>query len=669
MATPLILVVNLGATSSKFALFSGETCQAEQSTSLDAALVRASSAEQRTVRLEHLRGFLSSCRVAPSSLAAVAARGGLMKPLPRRGVYQVDALMLDDLSSERYGAHPASLSAPIAADLLQMEHLDIPLFVVDPITIDTLWDEARVSGVPEVMRKGRYHALNVHSTARRAAALLGIELHNSRLVVGHFGSGVSICSLHNGRCVDVNDAQLGEGPFSVSRAGSLPLRGVLDLAYAEKERRTLEQRLSRAAGLSAYTGTADFQEVEHQLERGDSKAHSAYNAMVFQSIKYLAAAAGALGQRPDAIVLTGGMLKSKRFADDLRRGVEWLAPVISLPGEDEMPALAIAALHALQGLEPINSYEQAEDALAAPPRTMQELIRRATTGGTGRFIVAGADLPDIAETVRYCREHGITNFTLLGPKLETAAVMAAQGLNPAELDIRDSVDVVADALALVREDGHAALVKGNCNTAALLKGVLDCLPKDHRPFLSHVAVIENPLSGKLVGITDGGLNVELTLEKKIGLVENAGQMFRALGVGRPHILLAAGMEDKGQDIAPIADAREIVRRHRAGEWPGLVIDGPFGIDVGLSGESAAIKKITSPVGGHADVVVCPSLEACNFAVKMVVLQTGQPWAGLIVGGPFPVVMGSRADTALARVASIALSQLVASGMDNLRAPA
>jgi len=669
MSEPHILVVNLGAASSKFALFAGTECLTEASVPLSNEVARLSPADQRPVRLAHLHEFLRQHNVQAGSLAGVASRGGLMKPLSTLGVYRVDGAMVEDLASERYGSHPASLSAILAYDFSQSQQPAIPVFVVDPITTDTLWDEARLSGVPEIVRSGRHHALNVHRVSRLAAERLGKPLHACNLVVGHFGSGVSICSVVGGRVVDVNDAQLGEGPFSVARAGTLPIRGVLDLAYAEPDRKRLEQRVARASGMAAYVGTAGFPEIERLLSEGSGEAHRAYRAMVFQSAKYLAAAAGALGAPPDAIVLTGGLMNSERFTADIEQRICWLAPVICLPGEEEMAALAEGVYAALRGAVPVFEYGEAETPSEAPPRMFSEVLSRALRTERCAFVVAGGNQAEVAETVCYCLDEGIRGFTLVGPASEITAALVAEGVSAEVVRIVDSNDVVSDAIAFVKATPRAVLVKGNCNTAALLKAVLDCLPKDRRPFLSHVAVIENPMGGRLVGITDGGLNVEPDLEKKIAIMENAIAAFLALGVKRPHVLLAAGMEDKGQDVPAIADAREIVKRHRDGAWPEAVIDGPFGFDVGLSSEAAALKGIRSDVAGRADIILTPSLESCNFAVKAVTLYSGQPWAGLVVGGPFPVIVGSRSDDAPSRVASIAFARLVTAGMAKLAAKA
>lgn len=662
MSTRPILVINLGAVSSKIALFDGDSCVADRSYPLDDTQAKLPLAQQRALRLEHVRKFMADEAVDTAHLLAIAARGGLMKPLARPGVYRVDQPMVDDLMSERFGSHPASLSAPIAYDLAAELGGGAGVFVVDPISTDTLWDEARVSGVPEVQRFGRHHALNVRRAARHAAMQLGKPLYGCKLVVGHFGSGVSICTVDGGRVVDVNDAQLGEGPFSVARAGTLPIHGVLDLAYSAPERKKLEQRLSRAAGMCAYVGTSDFREVEKKLDAGDPEAHATYRAMVFQSIKYLAAAAGALGGQPDAIVLTGGLLKSRRFCADLVSGVAWLGRVETFPGEDEMAALAEGVNNVLLGREPAYVYAEAEHSAEVPPRDFAELVKRAAHAGGCKFVVAGGHLGEIAETVRYCAEHGITGFTLVGPQAEMAEMLKAEGVDSGQVTLVDSAEVVPDAIRIVRENPGSVLVKGNCNTAALLKSVLECLPKENRPFLSHIAVIESPAAGRLMAMTDGGLNVDPDLAKKIGIMHNALAAFIALGVKKPHVMLAAGMEDKGQDLPAIADAREIVKHHRAGEWPQAVIDGPFGLDVAVNSEAAAIKGIKSAVAGRADIVVTPNLESCNFAIKAAVFYSGRPWAGLVVGGPFPVIVGSRSDDALSRVASIALAQLVAAGM-------
>lgn len=662
MADALILVVNLGASSSKFALYRGHQAIAETSLALSDADARLPLTQQRPLRLLQLQGFLAEQQTEAEQLVALAARGGMMKPLSRRGVIRVDTQMLADLESARYGEHPSNLSALIATDLLSAAGLQRPVYVVDPVSVDTLCDAARLSGVPGIQRSGRHHALNVQYVASHAAERLGQPLHQLHLVVAHFGSGVSICSIRRGRVIDVNDAQLGEGPFSVTRAGSLPIEGLLQLAETHQDHTELRRILARQSGMAGYTGTGDFREIVRRLESGDSAAMRAYQGMLFQSAKYVAAYSGSLGRRPDAIVLTGAMMHSESFRNELRSRVDWIAPVLLFPGEAELQALADGVAGVLEGSETAFAYSEIPTPAEAPPHGFDELISRAVDCPQLGFVIAGADHPEVAETVAYCLGHGFSGFVLVGNRQQIEHELTDAKVDISSVEIIDSTDSVSDAIQAVQARPGSVLVKGQCDSAALLRGVLATLPHGEKPFLSHCAVFEDAISGRLIGITDGGLNVAPDLQGKQEILSNAIAMFQALGVRRPHAMLAAGMEDKGQDLPAISDAREIVRLHHAGKWPEAVVDGPFGMEVALSSQAAMRKGIHSPVAGRADIIVTPNLESCNFSVKLAVIYTGQPWGGLILGGPFPVVLGSRADDVHNRVCSIALARLVTAGM-------
>ncbi|MEZ5339267.1 MAG: butyrate kinase [bacterium] len=664
MDEQLILVVNLGASSSKLAIFRGHEMLQEDNLRLDDQQARMPLLEQLPLRLAQLRSFLLAHSLEIDRFSAVAARGGMMKPLSRRGVIRVDDAMLDDLRSCRYGEHPSSLSALCAVELLREGNAELPVFVVDPVSVDTLCDEARMSGVPGIERRGRHHALNVHHVAVQAAERLKRPLHQLQLVVAHFGSGVSICSVRRGRVVDVNDAQLGEGPFSVARAGSLPIEGLLQLAEDHEDHVALRRTLSRYSGMAGYTGTGDFREIERRLEEGDNAALRSYDAMLFQSAKYVAAYAGSLGQRPDAVVITGAMLHSTRFLNDLRERIAWIAPVYSFPGEAELQALADGVAGVLEGSETAFAYSEIPTPHEAPPHGFNELIRRAADCPPLGFVVAGAASQEVAETVAMAHAHGFSGFVLVGERSAVEQELAGAGVDRSTVEIIDSTDIVADAIREVQSRRGSVLVKGKCDTARLLRGVLGTLPHEEKPFLSHCAVFEDEISGRLIGITDGGLNVAPDINGKMGMLGNAIRMFHALGHRRPHAMLAAGMEDKGQDLPAIRDAVEMVRMHREeGRWADAVVDGPFGMDVALSAQAAMRKGIRSPVAGRADIIVTPNLEACNFSVKLAVIYTGQPWGGLVLGGPFPVIVGSRADEVANRVCSIALARLVSAGLD------
>jgi butyrate kinase len=166
-----------------------------------------------------------------------------------------------------------------------------------------------------------------------------------------------VAALQGGRIIDVNDALLGMGPFSPDRAGALPVGGVVELCFSGKySKKELVDKFSKNSGLIAYLGEADLRKVEDMIESGDQKALLCFNAMAYQIAKEIGAAATALRGEFEAIILTGGMANSKRLIDELTGHVAWMKPVIVVPGEFEMEALAAAGVRFLGGEEKLKTY-------------------------------------------------------------------------------------------------------------------------------------------------------------------------------------------------------------------------------------------------------------------------------------------------------------------------
>ena len=152
-----------------------------------------------------------------------------------------------------------------------------------------------------------------------------------------------------------------EGAFSTERSGGLPLLKVVQLCFSGKYTlQTLWQALNREGGLYSYLGTRDLREVERRIEAGDARAALIFDAMAYQIAKDIGTMATALCGRVDAILLTGGMAHSKKLVDAIRPYVEWIAPIVVYPGEDELQAMAEGALRVLrheeQAQELANSY-------------------------------------------------------------------------------------------------------------------------------------------------------------------------------------------------------------------------------------------------------------------------------------------------------------------------
>jgi butyrate kinase len=351
----LVLAVNPGASSTKVGLFRGGAAGPSRTLRHGDGELSAHPriADQLGFRLAAVRAFLAEAGVGRGDLGAVAARGGLLRPV-ESGTYAVDGAMLRDAAAAARGEHAANLGAPMAAALAE-EH-GCPALVVDPVSVDELEPVARLSGLAGVERQSLAHALNIRAVARRHARALGRPLPDLSLVVAHLGTGISMAALCRGRMVDVVNP-LDEGPMGPDRAGGLPVTAVIDLCFAPgAERGAIRRRLLGEAGLRSYLGTRDLEEALRRAGAGDAAADLCLEAMAFQAAKSIAGMAAALSGRVDAILLTGGMARAEPFVARIRRRVEWIAPVALHPGEDELLALAEGAERVLAGEEPARTY-------------------------------------------------------------------------------------------------------------------------------------------------------------------------------------------------------------------------------------------------------------------------------------------------------------------------
>jgi butyrate kinase len=359
MMTKLILVINPGSTSTKLALFSDESPLVSETIYHDSVELAEHPRilDQLPMRSSAVRGWLAGqlsvlpSRDGPSRLDAIAARGGLLHPLPS-GVYLVDATMLDELHSPETREHAANLAALIAAELAS-EH-GVPAFIVDPVCVDEMDDVARISGLPDLPRISMSHALSLKAAARRAAADMGERYEDLDLVVAHLGGGISVSAHRRGRMIDVNNAN-DMGPFSPERVGTLPLTGLVRM-LSSTQPASLRRRFWGAGGMVAHLGTNDAREVERRIAAGDGHAELVYRAMAYQVAKEIGAMAAALGKAPCAIVLTGGLAHSKVFTELVQRRISFIAPVMIYPAGAEMEALARGTLRALNGQEKARSY-------------------------------------------------------------------------------------------------------------------------------------------------------------------------------------------------------------------------------------------------------------------------------------------------------------------------
>ncbi|GGQ93969.1 putative butyrate kinase [Deinococcus ruber] len=284
--------------------------------------------------------------------AAVVSRGGEIGEVGA-GTYSVTPELAAHALAGLSGQHSGNVGAALALGLAQV--YGVPALIVDPPSVNELLPEARESGFPGVQREHHFHALNARAVGRRAAYEVGKPFHRARVVVAHLGVNISVTAFDQGRAIDTSGIGQGEGPFGATRAGPMPLPGLLGLAYG-LERGELERRLSQEAGFWGLTGSSDLRELERQ-ERADPRIRAAAEVFVHQVCKALGAYSAALPARPDALALSGGIARWESLIDRIERRVAWIAPVTVIPGDLELEALAEGAGRVLLGLEDARTWE------------------------------------------------------------------------------------------------------------------------------------------------------------------------------------------------------------------------------------------------------------------------------------------------------------------------
>jgi butyrate kinase len=361
MANKYILAINPGSTSTKIAIFLGEEKIIGQniSHSTEELAPFPRIIDQHKFREKVILNFLKENKFDVTLLAAVVGRGGLLTPMAS-GTYLVDDDMVDFLKKNKM-EHASNLGALLASDIARSIHVDA--FIVDPVVVDEMADIARITGLPELPRISIFHALNQKAAAREAAKKIAKPYENCRLIVAHLGGGISIGAHLNGKVVDVNNALNGDGPFAPERAGSLPSWSLVELALSGKyDQAALKKKITGKGGIVAHLNINDMRKVEELVKAGDAKATQVFDAMAYNVAKEIGSLAAVLEGRIDAIVLTGGIAFDEYFVKLVRCRVEFLAPLIILPGEDEMTALTQGALRVLSGEEApkkwINSGEK-----------------------------------------------------------------------------------------------------------------------------------------------------------------------------------------------------------------------------------------------------------------------------------------------------------------------
>jgi len=292
-----------------------------------------------------------------------------------------------------------------------------------------------------------------------------------------------------------------------------------------------------------------------------------------------------------------------------------------------------------------------------------------------RLIKAAQELPAVTAAVAHpCDEAsleaaveaaklGLLAPILVGPPDRIRAAAGRAGLDIGKFELvpsEHSHDSAAKAVDLVRQGRVEALMKGSLHTDELMGAVVarDTGIRTARR-ISHCFIMDVPGHADPLIITDAAVNITPTLEDKVDIVQNAIDLAHALRFPEARVAILSAMETVNPKVASTVEAAALCKMADRGQITGGIIDGPLALDNAISEEAAKIKGIKSPVAGRANILVVPDLEAGNMLAKSLSFLAGADAAGIVLGARVPIILTSRADSVLTRLASCAVASLLA----------
>lgn len=289
-------------------------------------------------------------------------------------------------------------------------------------------------------------------------------------------------------------------------------------------------------------------------------------------------------------------------------------------------------------------------------KSLQQLKEKARELGPRRCVVAAAADPVTLSALASAQNEGIAHGVLCGAADEIKAAAKKAGVSIQGMEIKDcpAAEAAAVAVAEVRRQGDF-LLKGHLPTSAFLGAVLD---KEEGlrtgRVLSHIAIMEPRELGRLLLVSDGGMNICPDINTKLDITNNAIDVAHSLGISRPRVALLAAVEAVNPKMPETLDWAQITQMAYRKQIKGADVDGPLALDLAVSKEAAKIKGVESEVAGAADVLIVPDIATGNIFAKGLIYLGGAKACGIVAGAAKPVVMLSRADDAETKLNSIAL---------------
>ncbi|TRZ74676.1 MAG: butyrate kinase [Bacteroidetes bacterium] len=311
--------------------------------------------DQVTFRKDIILKELANNQFALDEVRVVISRGGLVHPV-QSGVYEVNEQLKHDLIHSTVGDDVINIGGLLAA-AVAAEIPGAQAMIADPTVVDELQEIARITGAPGIVRKSIFHALNQKAVGNLHAETHKLKYEDLNLIIAHMGNGTTVGAHRKGRVIDVNQGFAGDGPFSLVRAGTLPLGDVVELCFSgTKSKEQIECLITHCGGLNGLLGTTSINEVEQRIKNGDEQAKLVLEAMAYQVAKCIGEMYAVLKGEVDAILITGDVAYSDFVVRIILDHVEKFAPIFIYAGDNEIKFMAANALRIIKGEMSVKTY-------------------------------------------------------------------------------------------------------------------------------------------------------------------------------------------------------------------------------------------------------------------------------------------------------------------------
>ncbi len=386
------------------------------------------------------------------------------------------------------------------------------------------------------------------------------------------------------------------------------------------------------------------------------------------------------GLGPDAVVTLSTQVIRLRDGVEIVRGTAQVdAPLLPIRFDDrDLPGLIVqthtqfdAILKRAQALPALRTAvvwpDDAQALQGALLAARHGLIVPVLLGNADRFRALaaemGADLSPFGVV-----GGGLLRSGLMGADFSEAdlsgADLSGADLSGADLSGVEIVEAASDhdaaqmAVTLARAGKVQAIMKGNLHTDNLLRPMLDRdtgLRVGRR--FTHVFVVDVPGLLHPLLVSDAAINIAPDLMTKVDIVQNAIDLAHSLGIACPRVAVLSAVETVTPDMPSSMEAAALAKMAERGQITGGLVDGPLAMDNAVDLAAARLKGIHGAVAGRAEVLIVPNIESGNILVKLLTHLAHAEAAGLVMGALVPVILTSRADGPLARLASAALAVL------------